>query len=173
MVMGPSLALLVLGVLLAIAVEALRLLLGAPANILPSVAPILAVLAALRGPAGRLRSLALGPGLVEGLFLERGLLVPAASALLLGWAASGLRRLWALRGPGRLFLLGLGTALAHAGLLVLLQGAQAPERIFGAVVAGSTAATLWAWAAAGGAALAGLDLLIDRWPEARHALERP
>ena len=90
----------------------------------------------------------------------------------LGNAARSTRRLLpAALFPSRVLVGILGQAAFH-GTLVLLQGARFPNAPVGTIVpSGPWVISLSVLA--GGFLFAILDRSLDRWPEARHMIERP
>lgn len=154
------------------AVESVRYLLGGIGAALPSLLPSLVLVVARRGPPGRYKVCALLFGLVEGLSLRGGWLLFPAAAVILGGAARSTRRLLPAALVLSRVLVGILGQAAFHGTLVLLQGARFPNAPVGTIVpSGPWVISLSVLA--GGILFAILDRSLDRWPEARHMIERP
>jgi len=146
----------------------LRLALGPPAWGVPSLALAFVLLAARRDHPVRYVVVAVGTGVVAGVALPHGLLVPPLVLVLLGALAHRTRRWFPVEGPrGRLVY---GSALAAAELVLLLVFPGPGPGL--TLVAGG-----WPWAVGGlvltGALYAGLEELAHAWDRLDYVLTRP
>jgi hypothetical protein len=139
---------------------------GEFAPIWPSFGLAAVLIAARRGAAGRFRWVALVAGLPSGAFLQGALCAAPAILLLVGGLARVTRKFFSMEGFRPLWVLGC----THAFLEQFLRAAASSDGMPSGV-------QCWLQAlisiALTGAAFALSDRMLDRWPRARHALERP
>ncbi|MAE95259.1 MAG: hypothetical protein CL910_11415 [Deltaproteobacteria bacterium] len=144
------------------------LLLGSWAAVVPSIGLVCVVIVGRRSPPGRVRAVALAAGLVAGTLLEGGLLALPLVYIGLALIASTSRLVLPLESARSLLLVGCAFAILET-LLVLAFGIRGA----GVMLTGEA----WAFATAGilltGVAFALAEMIVDRAPRLRHALERP